>query len=334
MNPRIVAPLAAAEPPSDRLPQLEQQIATATAARRWDQAIVLGREALAIEEARLGPDHPEVGGTLSLIAGWLVEQGRPAEATPLYTRALAIFEKAGGTRAEQAASNLAANLQALGRYEEAESLYRAALERALAKGATSRAAALAYNNLGFSLGRQGRFNEARTLYGKALAIARNWDPEDLDLALIESNVAANLDALGRPIEAEPLYRQALAVRIAELGADDPAVATSYNNLGFNLDGQGRHADAAPAYQRALAIRTAIDPQGLAAATSYNNAAHNLNRQGRYAEAAPLYQAALDIWRRVYGPNHPTTAIGVSNVAVNLERQGEEIGRASCRERVS
>ncbi|WP_066959420.1 CHAT domain-containing tetratricopeptide repeat protein [Rhizorhabdus dicambivorans] len=318
----IATPLAA-QPVPDRLPQLERQIATATAARRWDQAITLGREALAIEQARFGPDHPEVGGTLSLIAGWLVEQGRPAEATPLYARALAIFEKAapGGKRAEQAASNLAANLQALGRYAEAEKLYRAALDRAVAKGAQSRAAALAYNNLAYALGRQGRFTEARDLYGKALAIALAWDPEDLDLALIESNVAANLDALGRPIEAEPLYRQALAVRISELGPDDPAVATSYNNLGFNLDGQGRHADAAPAYERALKIRSAIDPQGLATATSINNAAHNLNRQGRHAEAAPLYARALDIWRRVYGPGHPVTAIGLSNVAVNLERQG-------------
>lgn len=317
-------PLLAAEP-ADQLARLEARIATATAARRWDAAIALGRQALAIEERVKGPDDVEVGGTLSLIAGWHVEQGKPREATPLYRRALAIFERGrgpGDALTEQAASNLAANLQAIGDYREAEALYRAALDRARTKGEQLRGTALAYNNLAFALGRQGRFTEARDLYGKALAIAQNWDPEDLDLALVESNVAANLDALGRSIEAEPLYRQALAVRIAELGASDPAVATSYNNLGFNLDGQGRYADAAPAYARALDIRTAIDPRSIAAATSYNNAAHNLNRQGDYAKAAPLYASALDIWRRIYGPTHPVTAIGLSNVAVNLERQGK------------
>ncbi|MET0376761.1 MAG: tetratricopeptide repeat protein, partial [Rhizorhabdus sp.] len=154
---------------------------------------------------------------------------KPAEATPLYRRALAIFTAklgSGHELAEQAASNLAANLQALGSYDEAEALYRAALSRALGKGEATRQTALAYNNLAYALGRQGRFTEARDVYAKALAIALNWDPEDLDLALIESNVAANLDALGRPLEAEPLYRQALAMRIAELGANDPAVATS------------------------------------------------------------------------------------------------------------
>ncbi|WP_235538679.1 CHAT domain-containing tetratricopeptide repeat protein [Sphingomonas sp. Root710] len=318
------SPLAAAGT-DDRLARIEAEIQAATAARRWDEAVALGREALAIEEVEKGKDHVEVGGTLSLIAGWLVEQGKPAEATPLYRRALAIFTGrlgAGHELSEQAASNLGANLQALGAFDEAEALYRAALARALAKGKAGRPAALAYNNLAYALGRQGRFTEARDFYAKALTIAQNWDPEDLDLALIESNVAANLDALGRPLEAEPLYRQALAVRISELGPKDPAVATSYNNLGFNLDGQGRYADAAPAYARALKIRAALDPDGLAAATSYNNAAHNLNRQGDYASAAPLYARALSIWRTVYGDHHPVTAIGLSNVAVNLERQGK------------
>ena len=321
----MAPPAAAAVDPQAELARLEGRIQAATAARRWGDAIALGRAALAIEEANKGADHPEVGGTLSLIAGWLVQQGKPAEATPLYRRALAIFTARLGSDhelAEQAASNLASNLQALGQYDEAERLYRQALERALAKSGTSRSTALAYNNLAYALGREGRFTEARDLYAKALAIAQALDPEDLDLALIESNVAANLDALGRPLEAEPLYRQALAVRIAELGADDPQVATSYNNLGYNLDGQGRYADAAPAYARALRIRSAIDPQGLAAATSYNNSAHNLNRQGDYAAAAPLYAKALAIWRAVYGPRHPVTAIGLSNVAVNLERQGK------------
>jgi CHAT domain-containing protein/tetratricopeptide (TPR) repeat protein len=323
----LAAPLSAAEPDADtRLARIEAGIGAATAARRWDEAIALGREALVIEEAAKGADHPEVGGTLSLIAGWLVRQGKPAEATPLYRRALAIFAAKLGPDdrlSEQAASNLAANLQALGSYDEAEGLYRAALGRARAKaGEEGRATALAYNNLAYALGRQGRFTEARDLYARALGIAQRWEPEDLDLALIEGNVASNLDALGRPIEAEPLYRQSLAVRIAELGPDDPAVATSYNNLGFNLDGQGRHADAAPAYRRALDIRTAIDPDGLAAATGYNNAAHNLNRQGDYAGAAPLYARALAIWQRTYGTDHPVTAIGLSNVAVNLERQGK------------
>ncbi|WP_235536260.1 MULTISPECIES: CHAT domain-containing tetratricopeptide repeat protein [unclassified Sphingomonas] len=323
----LAVPCLAAEPTVDaRLARIEAGIGAATAERRWGDAIALGREALAIEEATKGADHPEVGGTLSLIADWTVRQGKPADATPLYRRALAIFTAKLGPDdrlSEQAASNLAANLQAVGRHEEAEGLYRAALARAQAKaGEESRATALAYNNLAYALGRQGRFSEARDLYAKALGIALRWEPEDLDLALIEGNVASNLDALGRPIEAEPLYRQSLAVRIAELGSDNPAVATSYNNLGFNLDGQGRHVDAAPAYRRALRIRTAIDPEGLAAATSYNNVAHNLNRQGDYAGAAPLYARALAIWQRTYGSDHPMTAIGLSNVAVNLERQGK------------
>jgi len=323
----VAVPAAARTPadPAAELSRIEEMLQSATAERRWDDAVALGRQALAIEETQKGRDDPEVAGTLSLIGGWLAEQGKLGEATALYRRALAIFMARLGADHEmtrRAASRLGANLIATGQYDEADALYRAAVGRAVARDAGSRETALAYNNLGYAMGREGRFTEARDLYGKALAIAKGWDPADLDLALIESNVAANMDALGRTLEAEPLYRQSLAIRIAELGQDDPQVATSYNNLAVNLDNQGRYTDAAAAYGRALAIRQAIDSEGLAAATSYNNVAHNLNRKGDYAAASPFYDRALAIWRRIYGPHHPVTAIGLSNVAVNLERQGK------------
>jgi len=170
--------VAAAEPtPETRLSRLEAGIEAATSARRWDEAIALGREALAIEEGSKGSDDPEVGGTLSLIAGWLAAEGKPAEATPLYRRALAIFTARlgpGSRLSEEAASNLAANLQVLGQFEEAQRLYRAALDRALAAGAESRPAALAYNNLAYALGKQGRFTDARDLYAKAHGSPRTW----------------------------------------------------------------------------------------------------------------------------------------------------------------
>ncbi len=113
-------PSFAAPDPQVELGQLEAKIQSAATARRWDEAIALGRTALAIEEKSKGVDHPEVGGTLSLIAGWLVEQGKPADATPLYVRAYDIFQRKLGPDdelTEQAASNLAANLQTLGRSE-------------------------------------------------------------------------------------------------------------------------------------------------------------------------------------------------------------------------
>ena len=323
--PPGIRPANAAE--QAQLAKITAGLESATAEKRWADAVVLGRQALAIEEATSGPAHPEVAGTLGLIAGWLAEQDKYGEAAPLYERSFAIFEKSlgeGHPLTATAANNLATNYQALGRFADAQPIYQRVLDASIRTyGPKHRRVALAYNNLGFNLARQGRFAEAKGYYDQALAVANAaLGPDDGDRALILNNVAASLDALGRHVEAEAYYRQALAMRIAKLGEQDPRVAVSYNNLGYNLNAQGRYDEAGPAYRKALDIRVARDPQARATATSYNNVAHNLNRRGDYAGAAPLYDKALAIWEKIYGPDHPITAIGYSNVAVNMERMGK------------
>lgn len=323
--PPAIRPQNAAE--QAKMAQITAGLEKATAEQRWADAVALGRQALAIEEVTNGPEHPEVAGTLGLIADWLDRQGKFAEATPLYQRSLAIFRKSLGDKAPltmTAANNLASNLQALGRFDDAQPIFQQVLDGSIAAyGPKHRRVALAYNNLGFNLARQGRYLEAKSYYDQALGVADAALPNgDLDRALIVNNVGVNLDALGRSIEAEPYYRQALAIRVASLKERDGRVATSYNNLGYNLNAQGRYLEAAPAYRKALDIRVSVDPSARATATSYNNVAHNLNRRGDYAAAAPYYAKALAIWEKVYGPDHPITAIGYSNVAVNMERMGK------------
>lgn len=317
---------AQAPTPEQELQRLSGDIDAAVGERRWAEAILLGQKALQIEETLLGPDNEEVAGTLSLIAGWMGELDRHAEAEPLLRRALLIFEKARGDRDPatiSAANNLAASLEALGRLEDANRIYALTLENMIRlHGPSHRLTAMSTNNLAFNLARQGRYQEAQQYYDRALRIARaTMDEDDEELARIESNVASNLTARGRYLQAEPLFDQALRIRLALLGPDHRDVATSYNGLAFNLSAQGRHEDAAPLYARALAVREKINPNDRRAATSYNNVAHNLNARGKLVEAAPLYARALAIWRNLYGEQHPLTAIGISNVATNLEAQG-------------
>ena len=309
------------------LDALTSQIEAATAKRHWADAILLGRKALAIEEAAKGANDPEVAGTLMLIAGWMRELDRHAEAEPLLRRALLIFQQSYGDSNEfaiSAGNNLAATLEALGRLDEANKIYTLTLDNMARRyGPSHRLTAISTNNLAFNLARQGRYQEAQPLYDKALKIGRaTMDDDDPELARIENNVASNLTARGRYLQAEPLYSHALKTRLAALGPDDPDVATSYNSLAFNLSAQGRHEDAAPLFARALAIREKVSTEDRRAATSYNNVAHNLNARGRLAEAAPLYARALAIWQKLYGERNALTAIGLSNVATNLEAQGK------------
>ena len=50
----------------------------------------------AINEKALGPEHPHTANSLYNLAYFLDNQGKPAEAEPLFRRALAINEKALG----------------------------------------------------------------------------------------------------------------------------------------------------------------------------------------------------------------------------------------------
>jgi tetratricopeptide (TPR) repeat protein len=51
---------------------------------------------LEIAEKQLGPDHPHVATSLNNLAALLEAQGKYAEAEPLYRRAIAICEKTLG----------------------------------------------------------------------------------------------------------------------------------------------------------------------------------------------------------------------------------------------
>ena len=113
------------------LEALTAEIEAATGTRRWADAILLGQKALAIEEATKGLNDPEVGGTLMLIAGWMRQLDRNADAEPLLRRSLQIFEQNYGKANRfsiSASKNLAATLEALGRLDDANSLYTRTLD--------------------------------------------------------------------------------------------------------------------------------------------------------------------------------------------------------------
>ena len=102
-------------------------------------------------------------------------------------------------------NNLAGLLQATGRYEKAEPLYRQALE-------------IVRETLG----------ERHPTYAAGL-----------------NNLAGLLRTTGRSEEAEPLYRQALEIDRETLGERHPTYATHLNNLANLLQTTGRYEEAEP-----------------------------------------------------------------------------------------
>jgi tetratricopeptide (TPR) repeat protein len=92
---------------------------------RYTDAVQLARRVLAIREKALGPDHPDVADSLTILAMLYESQVRYAEAEPLYKRSLAIREKGlvpDHAKVASLLNSLALLYESQGRYAEAEPL--------------------------------------------------------------------------------------------------------------------------------------------------------------------------------------------------------------------
>jgi len=335
-----------------RAKQLDEQIAKAADADRWDEAITQAEELFALRTEAQGPKHFETldaewrQKTLRRVAGLPHDDrvayqsaisihkqamsenglGKYAHAQPLFEQALEIYRRLlSDDNPETAAcyNNLAVNLNAQGKYVQAQPLYEKALEirrRLLSDDHPETAGT--YDDVAANLSAQGKYAQAQPLHEKALEIFRRVLSDDHpDTARSYNNLAANLHAQGKYAQAQPLFEKALAIKRRLLTDDHPETALSYNDLAANLRDQGKYAQAQPLFEKALAIkRRLLTDDHPDTAVNYNNLALNLNYQGKYAQAQELYQKALEIRRRLLTDNHPGTAASYNNLATNLNAQ--------------
>jgi tetratricopeptide (TPR) repeat protein len=302
-----------------------------SAKARFAEAEPLDRRALAIGEASLGPDHPNVAIRLSNLATLLRDTNRQDEAEPLYRRALAIDEASLGPDHPNVAirlNNLAGVLHDKNRLGEAEPLLRRALaidEASLEPDHPNVAIRLV--NLGSLLNDTNRHGEAEPLFRRALAIDQtNYGPDHPRVAADLSNLAGLLKATNRLGEAEPLFRRARAIDETSYGPDHPNVAKRLNNLAVLLKITDRLGEAERHFRRALSIDEATyGPDSPEVAIDLSNLASLLQDSNRPREAEALYRGVLAIDGASYGPDHPNVAIHLSNLATLLydtDRPGE------------
>jgi len=278
---------------------------------RDTEALPLHQRALRMDEAALGPDHPDVATDLNHVGWTLANLGRYAEALPLHQRALHVHEAALGPDHPEVALDLhfvGRALSGLGRYAEVLPLQERALrirEAALGPGHLYVAADL--NGVAGALRGLGRHTEALPLHQQALRVQEAaFGPDDPNVAIALAIVGRALSALGRHAEALPLYQRALRIHQTALGPDHPDIASDLNYVGEALSGLGRHAEALPLHQRALYMdEAAFGPDHPDVADSLNYVGRALSGLGRHAEALPLHQRALRIHEASFGPDHPS-----------------------------
>lgn len=146
----------------DRSPVLSAQANVARQRGRFEQSLRLHREALALDRARLGDDHPVLAAHAHNIAGVLRRLGRDAEAKAQYEQALAIERRWLGDRSLEAGlTKNSLGLLALetAQLDEAERWLTEA--RSILEGRSE--ASLAALNLALLAIARGRFEQAQTL---------------------------------------------------------------------------------------------------------------------------------------------------------------------------
>ena len=116
--------LAEAERLTRQVIQLYQQ-------GKYNEAIPLAEQALAIRKQQLGDNHPDTAQSLNNLAGLYQSQGRYSEAEPLYKEALFIFKQQLGNNhpdVAQTLNNLATLYWNQGKYPEADELFSQGLQ--------------------------------------------------------------------------------------------------------------------------------------------------------------------------------------------------------------
>jgi tetratricopeptide (TPR) repeat protein len=284
------------------------------------QAEPLIRRALAIDEASLGSNHPNIVSHLNNLALLLKTTNRLVEAEPLIRRALTIDETSFGPNHTNVAidlNNLAQLLHATNRLTEAESLMRRTLTIDEASfGSNHPSVAIDLNNLALLLQTTNRLAEAEPLMYRALAIDEaNFGPNHPCVAVHLNNLAQLFKTTNRLAEAEPLIQRALAIDEASFGPDHPKVAIRLNNLAQVLKATNRLAEAEPLMRRTLTIDEAsFGSNHPSVAIDLNNLARLLQDTNRLAEAESLMRRALKINETSFGSNHPAVAIDLNNLA--------------------
>ena len=174
---------------------------------------------------------------------------------------------------------LAMELKAQGKFDEAEPLYREALE-------VSRA----------TLG--------------------NRHPDTLGSI---NNLGALLLDKGELATAEALLREALEVSRETLGSRHPSTLLYINNLGQLLHVKGDLAAAEPLCREALeGRRETLGDRHPNTLTSIHNLGHLLHVKGDLAAAEPLYREALEVQRETLGNRHPSTRRSIKNLSRLLQ----------------
>lgn len=288
-------------------------------------------QALVIDEAAFGPQHPHFVRDTNNLGMVLYALGNYADAKACYEQVLSIVEGVWGPYHPYVASvanNLGLVLKDMGDYMRAKACFEQALDiDGTVFGLQHPNVATVANNLGMVLCILGDYGRARECHEQALAIAEGiFGTQHPTVAIIASNLGTVLHELGDYAGAKVYFEQALAIEEAVFGSQHPSVATELNNLGSVLHALGDYTGAKVRIEQALSIDEIVfSPSHPAVATYASNLGGVLQDMGDYVGARIRYEQALAIAETIFGLQHPSVATYANNLGLVLREQGDYIG---------
>jgi serine/threonine protein kinase/tetratricopeptide (TPR) repeat protein len=227
----------------------------------FEEAEALYREVLEMTRRLRPENHADITFALQNVGGILHAQGKLEEALDYLQQALE-RARAGDTypiTTSDIASELAVLLKNMERTEEAEPLYREALEIRQRVLGDHPLTAQSHNNLGVFLRGIGEEEAALEHAEKALEVYRaSLGDDHRDVGIAYSNLASSYSNLERVEEAEASYRAGIASLEASMGSDYWVTGQVEYNLGVLLRDQQRFVEAeqlmVPGYEK---IRDAL-----------------------------------------------------------------------------
>lgn len=262
----------------------------------------LARKAMEIDRNHYGPADLHVARDLELMARLHGEIGGELPlADSAYRAALAILRRshdAGHPDVLRVQNGLAANLRALRRFPEAETLQVATLrelQRLHPEGHPDVATSL--TNLGILYSRQRRYVEAESAQVQALAMReRLLGPNSRGTLETLNDLAVLLASAQQPERAEAMLRTAAVRSEAALGPENPATRSAIGNLGVLLTTNGHYLEAESVLTRLLALQQALPVARSGVARTYVRLGHVRRYQERYDDAIASFRAAVVIAR--------------------------------------
>jgi serine/threonine protein kinase/tetratricopeptide (TPR) repeat protein len=268
------------------------------AAGRVAEAISLLKATLKESESRSGPDHRNTLDSVHWLAHAL-EAGRPAEAEPLFRRALDGYRKLQGPIGPLTVDltrDLASLLERTGRRVEAVALHEATLKQQESKlGPDHPETFQSRHDLATAYRNAGRVSEAVALHEATLKQQESkLGPDHPDTLAGAHDLADALEG-SQPAAAEPLFRRALDGYRKLQGPVGPLTLHLTRDLASLLERTGRPGEAEPLLHELLDRQRANLPAGgLALAGTLAPLGMNLLNQRKWSEAETVLRECLSI----------------------------------------